>query len=146
MKDGTKGDPAEGNVQERIRSIWEGDRVARLFDMRLVEAGAGYAVVAASVKEPYLNAHHIAHGALFFAVADLAFALSVNAEADAVGVQWSFNVFRSAAAGEEVVAESRVIHRGRQSVVAELSVRSGEGKLLVKGQATALPLPRRRDG
>lgn len=144
---GTRGGSGrEEDVQERIRAIWDGDRVRELFDMRLLEAGSGYAKVSAVVKEPHRNAHGIGHGALYFAVADVAFALSVNAEGDAVGAQYSFNVLRSAGPDEEVVAESRVFHRGRQSVVAELVVRSGAGKLLVKGQATALPLPRKREG
>jgi len=79
---------------------------------------------------------------LLFAVADAAFALSVNAEIDAVGVQWSINVFRAAKPGEEVIGESRIIHRGRQSMVCELTVTAGDGRILARGQSTALPVGR----
>ncbi len=126
----------------RIEDIWTGDRLIQDFGMTLLEAREGYAKVSVSVKERFLNAHGIAHGTLLFAVADAAFALSVNAAVDAVGVQWSLNVFRAAKPGEEVIGESRIIHKGRQSMVCELTVTAGDGRLLVRGLSTALPVPR----
>jgi uncharacterized protein (TIGR00369 family) len=94
------------------------------------------------VEERFLNAHNIAHGVLLFAAADAAFALSVNAVLDAVGVQWSLNVFRAAKPGETVIGESRILHKGRQSMVCELTVTAGDGRVLAKGQSTALPVSR----
>jgi acyl-CoA thioesterase len=126
----------------RIDEIWEGDRLIRDFGMRLLEGREGYAKVSVEVKERFLNAHGIGHGVLLFAVADAAFALSVNAVVDAVGVQWSLNVFRAAKPGEEVVGESRIIHRGRQSMVCELTITAVDGRLLARGQSTALPVGR----
>ena len=126
----------------RIEEIWEGDRLIRDFGMKLLDAGKGYAKVSVEVKERFLNAHGIGHGVLLFAVADAAFALSVNAERDAVGVQWSLNVFRAAKPGEEVIGESRIIHGGRQSMVCELTVTAGDGRVLARGQSTALPVAR----
>jgi len=86
--------------------------------------------VSVVVEDRFLNAHSIGHGALLFAVAD------------AVGVQWSINVFRAAKPGETVIGESRIIHKGRQSMVCELLVTAGDGRVLAKGQSTALPVSR----
>lgn len=127
---------------ERIRGIWEGDRLIQDFGMKLLEGREGYAKVSVTVKDRFLNAHGIGHGVLLFAVADAAFALSVNAVVDAVGVQWSLNVFRAAKPGEEVIGESRIIHRGRQSMVCELTITAGDGRTLARGQSTALPVAR----
>ncbi len=126
----------------RIEDIWAGDRLIQDFGMTLVEAREGYAKVSVPVKERFLNAHGIGHGTLLFAVADAAFALSVNATVDSVGVQWSLNVFRAAKPGEQVTGESRVIHKGRQSMVCELIVTGGDGRILARGLSTALPVPR----
>jgi acyl-CoA thioesterase len=126
----------------RIEEIWRGDRLIQDFGMRLLEAGEGFARVAVRVEERFLNAHDIGHGTLLFAVADAAFALSVNSVTDAVGVQWSLNVMRAAKPGEEIVGEARVFHKGRQQMVVDLTVTAADGKLLLKGQATALPRPR----
>ncbi len=126
----------------RIEDIWQGDRLIQDFGMRLIEAREGFARVAVTVEERFLNAHDIGHGTLLFAVADAAFALSVNAVTDAVGVQWSLNVLRAAKPGEEIIGESRIFHKGRQQMVVDLSVTTADGRLLLKGQATALPRPR----
>lgn len=126
----------------RIEEIWNGDRLIQDFGMKLIEGREGYAKVSVVVLDRFLNAHSIGHGVLLFAVADAAFALSVNAAVDAVGVQWSINVFRAAKPGETVIGESRIIHKGRQSMVCELLVTAGDGRVLAKGQSTALPVSR----
>jgi acyl-CoA thioesterase len=125
---------------ERIQEIFQGDRLIQDFGMTLVEAREGYAKVSVGVAERFLNAHRIGHGVLLFAVADAAFALAVNARGDAVGVQWSLNAFRAAGPGETVIGEAEVIHAGRQSLVCALTVTTGDGRVLAKGQATALPV------
>jgi acyl-CoA thioesterase len=125
---------------ERIGAIFQGDRLIQDFGMTLVEAREGYAKVSVVVAERFLNAHGIGHGVLLFAAADAAFALAVNAARDAVGVQWSLNAFRAARPGETVIGEARVIHAGRQSLVCELVVTTSDGRVLAKGQATALPV------
>src|SRR3970282_2633539 len=125
-------------VEESVRA----DRLIQPFGMKMVEAREGYAKVSVAVEERFLNAHNIAQGVLLFAAADAAFALSVNAVLDAVGVQWSLNVFRAAKPGETVIGESKIIHRGRQSMVCELTVTAGDGRVLARGKSTALPVGR----
>ncbi|MGE5247475.1 MAG: PaaI family thioesterase [Verrucomicrobiota bacterium] len=127
---------------ERVHEIFRADRLIQDFGMTLLEARDGYAKVSVPVADRFLNAHRIGHGVLLFAAADAAFALSVNAVTDAVGVQWSLNVFRAAKPGETVIGESRIIHKGRQSMVCELTVTAGDGRVLAKGQSTALPVSR----
>jgi acyl-CoA thioesterase len=132
--------------ERRIQRIIEGDRLFHLYGMELIEAHAGYAKLKAKVKEEFLNAHSIAHGAMIFALLDVAFAISVNSLEDAVGVQFSFNIFRSTNLGDTIIAESRVIHKGRRSMVVEVKAESeSTGKLLAKGTATALPFTASRE-
>lgn len=129
---------------ERTEEIFLNDRLIQLFGMRLVEARDGYAKVSAVVEEKCLNAHGIAHGGFLFSVADAAFALAVNAVRDAVGVSWSFNIMKSAKPGETVVAECRTIHAGGRSAVCELTVTAdSDGRVILRGMSTALPLPRK---
>jgi acyl-CoA thioesterase len=127
---------------DRIQSIFQQDRLIQDFGMKLLEAREGYAKVSVVVEERFLNAHNIGHGVLLFAAADAAFALAVNATVDAVGVQWSLNAFRAAKPGETVIGEARLLHSGRLSLVCELTVTAGDGRVLAKGQSTALPVSR----
>lgn len=125
---------------DRIEHMWQNDRLIQDFGMTLLEAREGYARVSVTVRERFLNALGVGHGALLFSVADAAFAVSVNVRVDAVGAQWTLNAFRPAKLGDEVIAESTVIHNGRRSMVCELTVTTADGRLLARGQATAMPV------
>lgn len=125
---------------DRIEFIVQNDKMIEHFGMRVEEAREGYARVSATVREAFLNQHHVAHGALIFAVADVAFAIAVNSEIDAMGVQWSFNILRAAKLAEVITAECSTIHKGSRLLVVEYAVHSDSGRLIAKGQATALPV------
>lgn len=129
----------------RIEGIWRGDRLIRDFGMKLLEAREGYARVSVRVEERFLNAHGIGHGVLLFAAADAANALSVNATSDAVCSHSSLHFLRAAKPGEEVIGESRVLHSDPRTAVCEITVTSGEGRLLAKGQWTTMPRPRKQE-
>jgi acyl-CoA thioesterase len=111
-----------------------------LFGMEVEETSDGFARVSAEVKKGFLQLHDLAHGAFIFALLDVAFALTVNANVDAVAVQWSISQFRPAKLGDKVVAECRLLHGGRRLMVVELIATTVEGKVLAKGQATAIPV------
>jgi acyl-CoA thioesterase len=130
---------------ERIQNILDNDRLVKLFGMQVEEASAEYSRVSAVVTEEFLNGINLAHGGFMFALADVAFALTVNASSDAVAVQWSLNQFRSSSVGEKVIVECRPLHSGRRLRVVELLISNSEGKVLAKGQATAIPIDERRN-
>ena len=128
---------------DNARATFDGDRLIQEFGMVLLEAGEGYARVSVTLQERFLNSHGIGHGALVFAVADAAFAVAVNAVTEAVGVQWNLNILRAARLGDELTGEARLVHRGSRLLVCELSVSTAGGRLVARGQATALPATRR---
>ncbi|OFW60684.1 MAG: hypothetical protein A2133_05645 [Actinobacteria bacterium RBG_16_64_13] len=112
----------------------------RLFGIEVEEASELLTRVSAVVKEEFLQLHELAHGAFMFALMDVAFALTVNAKLDAVAVQWSISQFRSAKLGDNVTAECRLLHGGRRLMVVDLVILGSEGRVLAKGQATAIPV------
>ena len=130
-------DPA---MSDRTRYAVESDSMVRLFGIEVEETSERYTRVSATVREGFLQLHDLAHGAFIFALLDVAFALTVNTKLDAVAVQWSISQFRSAKLGDKVTAECRLLHAGRRLMVVELMALGAEGKVLSKGQATALPL------
>ena len=124
----------------RIKHAIANDRLIPLFGIEVEEATESGARVSAVVKDEFLQVHGLAHGAFIFALIDVAFALTVNAKVDAVAVQWSISQFRSAAAGDKVTADCRILHGGRRLMVVEFEVSGAGGKVLAKGQATAIPV------
>lgn len=126
----------------RIEDVWQGDRLSGELGLKLEAAEEGFGRVSVRVEDRFLNAHGIGHGVLLFALADAAFAVATNSVVDAVGIQYSFNVFRAALPGETLLGEARLLHRGKRSLVCELKVTNEGGRVLAQGQATALPVPR----
>jgi acyl-CoA thioesterase len=131
---------AEAAYSDRIKYAIETDSMIRLFGIEVEETSERMTRVSAIVREEFLQLHELAHGAFIFALLDVAFALTVNAKVDAVAVQWSISQFRSAKLGDKVTAECRLLHAGRRLMVVELVALNSEGKLISKGQATAIPV------
>ena len=131
---------AEADLSARVRHAIETDSMIRLFGIEVEETSAHLSRVSAVVKEDFLQLHDLAHGGFMFALMDVAFALTVNAKVDAVAVQWSISQFRAAKLGEKVTAECRLLHGGRRLMVVELVTFGPDGKMLAKGQATAIPV------
>lgn len=131
---------ADPILTDRIKHAIANDRLIPLFGIEVEEATESGARVSAVVKDEFLQVHGLAHGAFIFALIDVAFALTVNAKVDAVAVQWSISQFRSAAAGDKVTADCRILHGGRRLMVVEFEVSGAGGKVLAKGQATAIPV------
>ena len=130
----------DGATNDRLKRAIETDTMMRLFGIEVEEASEHLTRVSALVKEDFLQLHDIAHGAFIFALLDVAFSLTVNAKIDAVAVQWSISQFRSAKLGDKVTAECRLLHAGRRLMVVDLVALGAEGKVLSKGQATAIPI------
>jgi acyl-CoA thioesterase len=127
-------------VNDRVTHAIDSDCMIRLFGMEVEEASQELTRVSAVVTEQCLQLHDLAHGAFMFALMDVAFALTVNANMDAVAVQWSISQFRPAKLGDKVTAECRLLHGGRRLMVVDLQVTDAQGKTLAKGQATAIPV------
>jgi len=127
-------------MNDRIDRIAAGDGMVKLFGIEVEEASDSGVRVSAVVKREFLQTHGLAHGAFIFAVLDVAFALTVNAERDAVAVQWSLSQFRSAREGEKITAVCRMLHSGRRLMVVELKALGNGDRVLAQGQATAIPV------
>jgi len=122
------------DLQERIREWWSRQRFMDYLGVRLVECAEGYGKVAIRVGPHHLNAQGSAHGGVILALADGAFAVSTATVAPrGVGAQVNLHHIAPAQEGDELVAESRVIHPGRRSIVVEVNVSNGNGKLVARG-------------
>jgi acyl-CoA thioesterase len=127
-------------MNERLERAIETDSMIRLFGIEVEEASEDLSRVSVVVKEEFLQLHGLAHGGLIFTLLDVAFSLTVNARIDAVAVQWSISQFRSAKLGDKLTAECRPLHSGRRLMVVDLVAFGPEGKVVAKGQATAIPV------
>ena len=108
--------------------------------LKLVETGAGTAVVEMVATEPMANHSGVVHGGMISALADSAMGRSLRTLSPGVARAMSFdlklNFINAAKIGENLRATGRVIHAGRRTVVTDCHIEGGDGRLVATASAT----------
>ncbi len=131
----------EPTALDRTAEIFaDRDRFMRIMGMQVVTSRRGYAKVSLEVREDHLNIYGTVHGGVIMTIADEAFGLVVTGIAKCLGTQWSFSITRAPRLGDVLFAESSVLHEGTRTVVCDMTVRDGRGRLVATGTANALIL------
>lgn len=113
-----------------------------LLGMKLEELGEGRALFRLRVEDRFFNAGGVVHGGVMASIADAAIAAAlatmVDHERESIAtVEMKIN-YMAPSRGGELVAEGRIIQRGRSVAVGECAVSDGEGRMLAKAMATFL--------
>ncbi|GAA5533539.1 hydroxyphenylacetyl-CoA thioesterase PaaI [Deinococcus aluminii] len=99
---------------------------AETLGLRVLEATPKRTRVTLTITPGGLNMHGTAHGGLLFSLADEAFAVISNLEAQAVAVETHLSFFRAAREGDELVAVATPERVGRTLATYRVEVRRGE--------------------
>lgn len=132
------GNESSDNVAE-LKAKEAGEPIASFFNMRLVELSPGYAKVTMKLRPDYLNFNGMVFGGIVMSIADQAFAYATNSlVSPSIATQFNIHLIAGAAAGDELIAECRVIKSGRRIGVSEMTVTNQEGKLIAKATGTTV--------
>jgi acyl-CoA thioesterase len=115
--------------------------IAIFFDMQVIELKAGYAKLKMRIRPEYLNFHGVAFGGVIMSLADQAFGYAVNT-LSYPSVASHFNIYflSSTRAGDELIAEGKVVRSGRRVSVAEVSVTNQDGKLIARASGSTIAI------
>ena len=131
---------ASDNVKELLAEA-RNEPIAAFLNMRLLELQPGYAKVMLKVLPEHQNFNGLTFGGIIMAVADQAFGYTVNSvRRPNVASQFNIHFIAPAKAGDELIAEGRVVRSGRRVSIAEVTVTNQEGKLIAKATGTTIPL------
>ena len=131
----------ENNNVEELRALARDEPIASFLNMKLLELSPGYARVSIKVTPEYLNFNNFIFGGIVMAVADQAFGYAVNSvRRPNVASQFNIHFIAAAKAGDELIAEGRVVKSGRRVSIAEMTVTNQEGKLIAKATGTTVPI------
>jgi acyl-CoA thioesterase len=125
----------------------DADAASAALGIRLVEAGAGRAVLRLTVRDDHLNGFGITHGGIVFALADTAFAVACNEDdrvTVAAGADISF--LRSTRAGDVLTATATRRARSGRSGLYDVTVVDGAGEVVAefRGRSVTPDRPRAR--
>ena len=111
----------------------------RLIGLEPVEAGEGRALVRLPFSDQLLQSMGLMHGGAIFSAADFASGMAAHTmlgpEEKCVTLEMKIN-YIAAVTGEDCLAEARVAHKGRSSIVVECDVKTAAGQLVAKTLAT----------
>jgi len=125
-------------VRELVRRL-RASNTSKLFGFELEAAEPGRAVVAMRVRHHHRQVHGVVHGGILAALADTAGALSIYMAlprgTPMATIEMKINFLEPVDDGT-VVAEGRMLRRGRNFAVAECDVRDAKGQLVAKSLLT----------
>ncbi len=126
---------AEKELARRL----EDSNTARQFGFQLDAAEAGRAVLRMKVRARHKQTHGVVHGGVLAALADTAGGLAtymvVPRGTRIATVEMKINYLEAVEKGT-LIAEARVIRRGKNLAIVDCDVRDEEGKLVAKSLMT----------
>ena len=128
------------NVSELVNEA-RNEPIASFLNMQLLELQPGYSKVRLRVLPEHQNFNGVTFGGITMAVADQAFGYAVNSvNRPNVASQFNIHFIAAVKAGDELIAEGRVVKSGRRVSIAEMTVTNQDGKLIAKATGTTIPL------
>ncbi|WP_170165002.1 hydroxyphenylacetyl-CoA thioesterase PaaI [Inmirania thermothiophila] len=122
---------AQATAEAVARWMCREDRVARRLGVELLASGPGRCRLALTVDEDMLNAHGLTHGAVTYALADIAFAVASNSRGrSAVALATSMSYPAASGAGDRLLAEAVEESLGGRTAVYRVEVRRDDGTLV----------------
>jgi acyl-CoA thioesterase len=117
---------------------------AKFFNVRIEDMGPGHARLVLPFRAEYTHGLRVVQGGVITSVADAAIAHAIMPMLEpgqaCTTVELKIN-FLAPVTKEDMVAEARVVRKGRQIVLGEADVRSPEGRHFARALATYLIIP-----
>ena len=130
---------------EELREFFRQDRYATdATGIEILEAGDGYAKVGLAVrKDRHMNAGDRVMGAVYYTMADFAFAMASNPDAGDAPITFTLSSqisFLTAAKGNYLTAEARAVRKGRRTSFYAAEIRDELGTLVATVSSTGVTM------
>jgi len=110
-----------------------------LLGMEVVDVKKGWGKVRLPFTKKLSQPDGYAHGGAIFSPADAAVAIALLGMIDRsetlLTVEMKINYIKSVKEGD-IIAEAKVVHKGKRTALGDVEVRNSEGELVAKGLAT----------
>jgi uncharacterized protein (TIGR00369 family) len=125
-------------LREYFQDAYSHNSFVKLLKMKLERLEPGQAEVSMPIDPAsHTNLYGVSHGGSLASVADTVMGVAcASLGRRVVTLDLNMNFIKAAPADTEVRAIARILHNGRQTLVAECDVLGVEGKLLVKARGT----------
>ena len=118
------------SLKEKSLEVNRHNPFVQLIGVEIAEVGPDRSLLRLELRPEMLNPHGLVHGGAFFTLADNAAGCAASSDGRAYVTQAADIHFLRTQASGTVRAEARVKHRGRSTVMVEVSITGEEDKLL----------------
>lgn len=119
--------------------LMENNNFRKLIGVQIKDIREGYAVLSIPIHENLLQAGNMVHGGVLSVLIDSAIGSAIRTVLEhdefAVTAEMNINYFRPAIKGK-ILAEGKLVNKGKQLVVGVGDIKDEEGRLLATGRAT----------
>jgi acyl-CoA thioesterase len=131
MRDPHKDENAYELARRVHQSMYARDRAAQHLGIVLLDIHPGYALMTMTVTDDMVNAHHICHGGITFALADTAFAYACNSyNRNTVASACHVDFLSPAKTGDVLEAEAVERSLAGRTGVYDVTVRTPHGRVI----------------
>ncbi|MGD2271901.1 MAG: PaaI family thioesterase [Desulfobacterales bacterium] len=110
-----------------------------LLGMEVVDVKMGWAQTKIPFSRKLANANGLAHGGAIFSAADTAVGIAlaglVDKEDFITTLEMKINYVKPVGSGE-IIAEAKIIHKGKNTAIGDAEVRDSDGSLVAKAVCT----------
>jgi len=110
-----------------------------LLGMEVVDVKKGWAKVRLPFSRKLTQPDGYAHGGAIFSPADASVAIAllglIDRSETLLTVEMKINYIKAVQDGE-IVAEAKIVHKGKKTALGDVEVRNADGELVAKGLAT----------
>lgn len=112
-------------MEELLAQLKE-DRYAKYLGIEVERVDKGYARCSLTVTGEMINFLGLLHGGLIFSLADVAFSAASNSDySPSYALDISGSFLRSAAVGDKLISEAKLIHTTKRTGIYAMEVRNG---------------------
>ena len=125
-------------LKQYFQDTYRDNSYVKLLEMRLVHVEPGTATISMPVNpERHTNLYHVAHGGALASLADTVMGVACGSVGRrVVTLELNMNFIKAAEATTSVTGIGRVIHNGRNTLVAEGEILSADEIVLLKARGT----------
>lgn len=125
-------------LQQHLMQIYDRNPYVKLLDMQIVSIAEGHVKMDMPVAaDKHANLYGAAHGGSLASLADTVMGVAcASCGKRVVTIEMNINYLKGVEAGSTVLAEGKVIHNGRQTIVVEADLFDGQGNLAAKSRGT----------
>ena len=124
------------SLTESSREVNRHNPFVQLLGIVIEEVGPDRSRLRLTIRPDSLNPHGLVHGGALFTLADNAAGCAASTDGRAYVTQGGDIHFLRVQSSGAVTAEARVVHRGRSTVLAEVSLTGDDGGLMATASFT----------